>query len=828
MLRRAEAAEDLASAAERRARRLTRRGDTEGAAAARREADEADAEAQRLYAEYNAGREAPTEAPPLAAGLPLTPANVRRFVTDPAMAAARSVRDALMSSTAATRALRAAIHSKRAGMDWLARQYPNIPEVRQMRDMLATDPGEGRKIGETYQTAFESQHARMANRLRNIVGKDAGETEWAALRDQLTGKKGMTETARRVRALLDEQHDYLKAAGLDLGYVKGRYFPRRYDVDKILADPDSFRADAEKFYRSRLGLSADEAAEAAGDWLARVSGVGPLYGHTPISAKHTKGRVLPPEADTDLARWLDTDTRNALDGYFRTTSRLAEFTRRFGPNGKKADEMFRAMLDAGMKPDDLALMRDFFQGSTGTLNSVGKGPLLAAADWIQTAGTAALLSKAVLSSLVESFAVAARTGDALLGAKAFADTWKLVFNSDSLPDARRAAELIGAVNSSLADSAAATAVGVQDIRGKLPQQITNSIFRRTGLSGLTERQQIAATRAGQTWVGSLLDDVLDGTKRQASAKRLLAELGMDEKEARAVGAWLRRNDGVPSTEMLIDGGKEGALYRAALARFVRESVQNAQMVDKPLYAEHPVGRLAYGITSFMFAFSRNVVLRSFKEGGAALTEKGLTLEDRARLFGPVFGLTTLALAQFGIGWVRDNLLNPQQAAERDPWTKAILAIDRTGMFGTASPLVNQITSAKYQRSATSLLTGPYLSFYLDSIQKMSTALTPQPMGPNSPNTNNAEHAAARSAYRAFLAPAVTMGLAAAPGGQAVALAAGIGMVGVGMPAASWMFADATVGERTVKPRQPGGGRGLSAGGGIRAGGGLSAGGGISR
>jgi hypothetical protein len=159
------------------------------------------------------------------------------------------------------------------------------------------------------------------------------------------------------------------------------------------------------------------------------------------------------------------------------------------------------------------------------------------------------------------------------------------------------------------------------------------------------------------------------------------------------------------------------------------------------------------------------------------------------------------MAQFGVGWARDNLLNPKGAAERDHWTKVTLAMDRTGLFGTASPLVNLVTSAKYQRHPATVLTGPYLSSFLDSAARMSTALTPQPMGPNSPRTNNAEHAAARAAYRAVLTPAVVMGLSALPGGPALSAAYGIGMVATSLPAASHAVADAVVGPRTVRGRQ---------------------------
>lgn len=245
------------------------------------------------------------------------------------------------------------LHSTRAGLRALERRYTEIPAVKQMADMLATDPGTDRVVGETLQTAAEGRARAMLNRMRNAVGGAAEDTAgWNRLRDLLTGTARLprsaaeAEAVKRLRTLLDEQHDYLKKAGVDLGMVRGRYFPRIFDGDKILRTPDAFKADAMALYR-KLGLSADDAARAADDWLDRLAGVGrgaAEYGHTP-TGNYTKGRQLPADADKMLAEWMVTDPRLALTTYFERSSRQAEFVRRFGANGAKAEEMFTAMRD---------------------------------------------------------------------------------------------------------------------------------------------------------------------------------------------------------------------------------------------------------------------------------------------------------------------------------------------------------------------------------------------------------------------------------------------------------------------------------------------------
>ena len=356
---------------------------------------------------------------------------------------------------------------------------------------------------------------------------------------------------------------------------------------------------------------------------------------------------------------------------------------------------------------------------------------------------------------------------------------------------------------SLRDSATAASAGVDQASG-LAGRMASNMFRYTGLAGLTERQQIAATRSGQVWLASLLDDVADGTKRKQSALFLLRELGMDEADAMGVATWLRRGDGMPNTAALLGDGREATSYRTAVARFVREAVQNPQAVDKPMMAQHPLGRLVYGITSFNYAFGRNIVMRTFKVAGEAAAGENYTMADRARLLGALPAFMLLGAAQYGVSELREQVMNWQQRQERDDFTNTVLNLDRTGMFMAASPLVHQVAGAKYGGSPLALLTGPYLASYAQDIEKMTTALLPVEWGgANSSNTNRAEHAAVRAAYRAILTPAVVAGLSMAPGGSALQAAYGIGMVAVAMPGLSYESADALVGERPSAARTGG-------------------------
>lgn len=776
------------------------------------------------------------DGPPNLYANPLDPAAIRRFLVDPTLKAVRAFRDTLLHSTAA-RAIgdhvRLYAASNRAVLTAIADRYAGVPELRQLRDAVATDPGTGNTIRETFQTAADSTAVSYINRTLTALGDAASDTAaLGRIRDVLTGKPPRTPDeaarARRLRGLLDEFHDYLKKAGVDLGYVRGRYFPRIYDAEKVLSQADAFKRDAERLYR-RMGLDATDAREAAEDWINRLAGVGrgaAEFGHNPVGTSATRNRKLPPDADDIMREWLVTDAGEALQTYFRRATKTAEFTRRFGRNGERYEEMLTAAFEKGVRPADLRFFRTAFESATGTLRSNVSSPAHALTGWIQALGPLAVLPRAALSSLVEGMAIGSRTGNLWTGLTAFADTWRAIARSDSTQDARHAAEMLGIISDALADM---RAQAMWDAPGntKMQRALVGGMFRVTGLHEITNAQRVAGTRIGQVWVRQLLDEVAGSGGRQASARLLLAELGIDEASAPQIRAWLQQ--GGMTTARLLEDSEPAHLYRTAIRRFVNESIQSPEAVDKPAFANAPVGRLAYGIMSFMFAFTRNVVLRSIKHADTALRDPDLAVADRLRLIGPMMAFAMLSAAQYGASEARERIFNWHRVEERDSWVKTILNLDRAGVFGTFSPLVNMISSAKYERDPSSLVTGPYAAHFLTNIGKMTLGMVPQPIGPNSPRTNNAEHAAVRAFHASVLAPAVSAAASLAPGGPALQTLYGVGTMFATSRAAGSELADATVGERTVQPRTPGsrgagirGRSGIAGGGGIRAGGGISA------
>jgi hypothetical protein len=785
------------------------------------------------------------------------PAAWKRFLADPIAGTIGSLRGRLKTSPASIgttpgvgAAWRLYADSARATLLHYRERYASVAGMRDLVENLGgTDPGSGRRVAGGYQETADATARSLNNRVATILRSIGNDT--AALgrvRDILTGTtpRGVTAAERaaagRLRTLLDEHHAWLTkrlgSAEKEMGYVRGRYFPRRFDAEAIQADLDGFTADATALYR-RMGLDAEQARMAADEWGNRVMGIGggARYADTPASA-YTKGRTLPPDADTLMRKWLVTDPREALAGYLEGSTRHAEFVSRFGPNGQKFDEVLKGMRAAGATPTEIDILRRTFASATGT-TAAGQNPTTGLLSWTQMWGMRQLLTRALFSSAMEPISVGLRSGSVLVrydpesvfklvpgdSLRALGDTWRRFLTPDSWQGDRarmetERAEMLGVVGDATREMLMAARVESQNLRTRDATRI-NQMLTITGQNRLFAASRIAASRIAEHTVAKLAGDTSPG------ARRALAEIGMNDADATAVAAWLRRHDGKPPVAELTGDTPAANAYRTAVNRFVNESVVNPLAVDRPTGAgeRHPMAQLGYGIMSFQYAFTRNVLIRAVKSADGALRGgNGLSAADRMALLVPLAGMGVLAAAQMGMSAVRDQVFNRQAKQERPPFVDVVLGMDRAGLFGNLSPLVNLVTSAKYERDASGALAGAYLGNMLRQAGDIGLGTIPQDMGgPNSPRTNNAEWAATRSAWGLVAAPAMVGMLAAAPIPAWAKPIAGAGAMYVGSSDMSRTVADTVAGPRTQRARTPGGARnGLRGSGGISAGGGIPA------
>ena len=446
------------------------------------------------------------------------------------------------------------------------------------------------------------------------------------------------------------------------------------------------------------------------------------------------------------------------------------------------------------------MMEAAYRSGTGQMSATASSPLQTAANIVQTAGLMALLPRAVLSSLGEYLAIGVRSHAPVReAAHSLIDIGKDLTRAlaGGGPDAaKEVGEAIGILGDAATDLILSARFDAAP-GGKIVQKTTARFFRTTMLHQLTEHQRLVAVRAGQRMIARLVEDVATNSPRKVSAQRLLDELGVDGAQAAALGKWLKANEGRVPVDKLWEKGPAEA-YRTALQRFVDEAIQNPTAADRPALANHPAGRMAYGITSFMFSFTRNVLFRTLRETAEAVSVgKGYTMEDRLRLAGPVIGLSMLSFVQSQFSDLRDAVLNPERSAERTDQERFMTNLSRSGAFGTLDPFVNYFLSARYERDPTSLLSGPYLAFYADFIANVAGLLP----GLNSPKTTNAENRAVKSGYQAVAAPAAAAVASWMPGGTPLRMAYGAALITGTAPGTANKVADAIAGERTIKPKK---------------------------
>lgn len=702
--------------------------------------------------------------------------------------------------------------SNRGMLRIAAERNKDIPEFAQLADMLASDPGSGRTVKQTYESAYTQRALGRINQLRDAFTpeqvKNMDFREKVA--DVLSGRlrmipdKEVARAAAEARRLLSEQYKYMVDAGVEVGFNKD-YFPRVTDQAKILADPKGFMAAAEAAHKAD-GLPAKEAKQAAEDWYGREMGITDnrfAVAGASSASKATKGRVLSPRADKLMQDFYKRDVLEVLERYFRQTSRITEFQRRFGKNGEKANEMFNAMLKKGASIEDVQLARDAFESSTGMWAPTGRSNTLSNfGQWAHGLGTMLILGRSAFTSLPESLLAGVRSGNALDGLKTFSDALGAITGLKDMSEYRRAAEYVGIIGSSIQQ-----AMIDAPMEGQINERMTQRLagyFHWNGLVPLTNFQRTLATKISVSFIRNALEDAENGL-----GKHQLGDLGIDPADAPKILKWLNGEE-LPALNKLTEDSPEAQSFRSAMQRFVDEAIQNPEAVDRPYLANKAHARMAYGILSFTYDYARTVMLRSAKEVGSAFRGQDqagnkFSAMERAQLVGVLPALLLAITAQLGLSRVREMITNTDKQKERTDFEKTIVDMSRAQGFGIADPLVNLVLSARYGRDLATAFAGPQIGNMLQDMQSFVGMIPKEYGGKNSERTNNAEWAATKGAYDLFAMSALVMALtnkmpATLPG----AVARGVGFAAASSPQASRKAADTLVGERDVQKNRSGG------------------------
>lgn len=666
----------------------------------------------------------------------------------------------------------------------VGKAYGDSPTIKEIADMLfaPADAGRGGAVGRTFTEAVSARANRNINELARIVGPFSANK---SVVDQIVRlvqnphriNEGtpIHDAAASLRKLLEDEHKYLKDAGIDVGYQKG-YFPRELDVSKVIANPAGFKAAASRAYRA-AGLAAKEADEAADRWFGHVA-----LGSVNVRADGTdfvslsgsptrdfaKGRTLTKAADEILKAYYHTDPLEMLTVHFQRTSRRAEWAERFGDDLKKWKELKERLINEGNAAAIPEVVRAI-ASSTGATPAVLPNSAQAVVGFLRTYGVIRLLPRATITSLSESLLPTIRSGSGPAAALSniVKTTRALYKRSGELGETRDFAEDLGLIMRGTEMGLLASRFNALDPTNRAHERVLNRFFRATGLEQFTAATRVTAVSSAETFIRRLALDVADGKSRKASARSLLTEMGI--KDVDGFSKWVAGNkDAKLGRDFDATNGNE-AVYRDAVVRFVNQAIMSPSASTRPRWANHPLGSLVFMLQSYAYAFHKNVLIRSKDLAVQAATGEGYGAADRARMLAPIAMLPALVAVQMGVAPLRQAVFGTagKEAKSEDEENAQLVmqAISRSGLTGAWDSVFNLFTGAKYHRDAATSALGPIVGGTLASSLDVAMGLAPQELGgSNSAKTNTAERNAARALYEMVVAPAAVFGASMLPGG----------------------------------------------------------------
>lgn len=702
---------------------------------------------------------------------------------------------------------------------------------RWLADQIGSDPGSGRVVPRSYENegsqefkAFSTRIDTIMGTLETALGRRLTKAEAKDLALRVTRQRGalspeMETAAAELRRAFDDEWRASKDAGLDLG-VQKNYLNRVFDEEAVLANPMGFIKAATEQYIDE-GLSASEAADKARSLYSNI--VAPPSrrigsrgaADTSTVPNPTASRQWKPSADARMRDFYVNDIRKLAVGYGRRMAFTRAYARHFGAKGERLQAAYDALDRVITREDDREAARSHVNTALGVHGGQRYDVPKAATDAlsvVQVVGLARFLARTWTLQLVEPMLIAARENKG--GVTAFRhlmDATKFYWGTKASDhELEQLADMIGITGNAAKEMF--LDARLNGLTGNLSRRAAANVMDSFGITQLTERQRVYAMIVGARALRHALDDVVTNAPNARAAADLLGEYGITKADAPALLTWVESLDALPTADRLeaIAYGQhpKARAFRGALHDFAIKSIMEPTAAETPTLAKHPLMRMAYSLTSFQHAFTREVLMRTLNQTSRALGEKGLTPRDRIAL-GSVFpAMLAIAVTQQIVQGFRTSVFSSQSSSEQSELERFITGWSRAGFFGNYDTLVNMISSNfRYERDPAGLASGPFIGTYMTDILNIIQGMEGVPG--NSPNTNNAEWQAAKASYAAIMAPSM-VGLAAQ-----IPLPGALGPVRTVASAfatssdASRNYATGQVGERTNAPNRRGGGGGGS-------------------
>ena len=606
--------------------------------------------------------------------------------------------------------------------------------------------------------------------------------------------EGTIQDLKDFKTLAEEQSDLKKAEDKD-------------NSDAI----DDIQGQLEELYTELHPKIAEAFGQAGGrDWLTRLN-VQDVSDFTSIGVQgsFSKKRKLPAEADTYMVDYY-LDPLEAMMQYIPQAVRHAEFNRRFGeqrvPKGYRKrsvatddfqsgsrrnylDYLFEIKLGdearGEITKDDIRQLRLDVNFLLNINQNFKDSALKNGLANLHLIGTMSLLPRATIAGIAEPVTVGVQTGQPLTdGIKnIFGTVQELTLTKkgkELVLHKRQLARILGVVDNPEIGEIVANRLGGNFADNPKLAARAGRYFVRTMLTGVTNAQRRSSMRIGFQFFAEISNEYrnpLNPTMKKRARDILTNDYGVDPGDLDQFTEYMTKslNDdfNMPNAEDFVrqDGNMNllGEMIQIAIVRFVDSTIQDPKVADKPRYAEHPVGRIVYGIQSFSRSFTRNVLIYSYKKMNR---EFGYVKEARtaneisklkaatqrasiaAQALSPLFAIY---LGHTIVSTIREALMNPDRWEEEDKngtLTQYLLemGITRSGMTGGLDPFYNAWRSLRYSRDLANMLVGAAPSYMLQSTGKIAKSFQN-----NSPNTVSAEYQRMKGIYELILVPMIVLG-----------------------------------------------------------------------
>lgn len=528
-----------------------------------------------------------------------------------------------------------------------------------------------------------------------------------------------------------------------------------------------------------------------------------------------KSRRLSKEADEIMRPYLIQDPVDTLHTYIHKVVRRVEFERRFGGeamlDGSPLPKSFEKARDQNMakgmtraeavakaeaeynkanpgKPLNVgnklsALMAELnAEGNHAAQESVlgalrstigelpapntGRG-IRTVTSWMQAITVMRYLRHAPFTSLSEPSMAMGATGRLSDVPKAYAGTVADItrrigqkwlgedwMKGSSSQNAYDIAKMLGVVGSHAEQmSAMLQQAGGVGEGSRLATQTANKAVHLSGLRAFTDATRVSMTNIGMSFLESISSGALRGEKLDSFHLR---DLGLSEAEIPAFAKFV--TDTGPMTVGKLTGADKAMAerYGQVLYNLTTKVILAPTSAEKPKFANHQVGRVAYSLMSYMMSFQQNVITPAYRKAKkAAINDEQFTPTERIRLLAPIASLALGGMIQYALLPFRQAMYGTDEDRKKKPKTegeKIMEAASRAGLAGAADPLFNMAVSAKYERDPATMALGPVGG----DVSKLAMDIAKFPTDRNSDNTNTHERQTAKDFYNVIVDPALSL------------------------------------------------------------------------